>query len=356
MAVNAFTEISPPARRKSNLDIFTVLEQVVDGDVMRGDGPWIGGIQFVPEPCGGGGISLNECATEECQSKVANTLEESVKWRPWNVYSMVRCSTFSTPGEVPAAARQTFDNSKGVISAFELTYGAANYLQYSGVGDDVRNPILATPNQIFPTSATGDWIDAEVKMLDEGWRIILNTLADLYTGTEGVIHVSPGLASLLLTVEAIDVQGGVIRTNVGGHLVLAANGYPGGAPRPADELPNGQSPAKYHPGVEWVYVTGPVGLALGDVHEDTTLEHRRNNYYTLAEQFVLPYFDPSCAQFAVPVTVDEDALTTDFTDEFQGEWITRIQNDQIVACIDPDGGTEGQEISPGLSLGLTFPG
>lgn len=356
MTACAFTEITPPARESSSDNLLPTL-QAAGLQTLSGDGAWVGGVQFVPTPCGGGGVYHSECATGECLQKVANGLEASVKWTPWLVYSAVTCATFADRDEIEASAIATFNNSKSVISASELYYALGHRSDYEGLTCDDGspypiNPFLADPVQYFPTSPDGAWANAETKLLDEGWRILLNTLADLATGTLAVIHVSPGLLSALVAEQLVVSSNGLYFSATGGHLVIGAPGYSGGSP--SDDIV-GNSPGYIWPGVEWIYVTGPMNLALGDVQTDTTLEHRRNNYFTVAEQFILPYFDPTCIQFGVPVTLDPNKEDTDFSDTGGAKAVTRINNDHIIAC-DPQstGDFAGEEMSPDIYLGHTF--
>lgn len=348
MTACTFLEISPPARLLSPNNLLATLERAEA--LMTPTNPaWMGGIQFVPQPCGGGGIWPNECVGETCTHKVANGLVESVKWTPNLIYSAVTCGSFSDKNELMAAARSTFNISEPVIAASELYYAAANKDQLALAplcdnGDAYPpNPYLATPDQFFPTGTDpAVWTTAQVLLLDQGWRVLLNTIASEFSGTQATIHVSPGLLAILVSVDVVTEVNGLYRTTVGNHLVIGAPGYFGASP--ADET---EGVGYDWPDVEWIYVTGPMGLLLGSVDEDNTFEHRRNNYVSLVERFSLPFFDPTCSQFALPVSLDAAGTETDFTDTEPATLVERRNNDHLYECTG-----KGEEMSPGVFVGV----
>lgn len=357
MTACTFTEISPPVRNRLSNGLIDTLIRA--GRQVSAPSNWIGGVQFVPEPCGGGGIFPPNClATDDCDVKVANGIPEAVKWAPFNVYAAVQCGSFSDENEIQRRGVATFENSYSAIAAAELYYGVANARAVAGVTCDDGNPApvnpyLATSEQLFPSgTVVDDWTTAAILSVPHAMALIENTLAEYSISGEGTIHVSPGLLTALIAEEFVMSDGGLFRTHTG-HLVIGAPGYYGGTPRdPADPLD--VSPGRvYLPSdaVEWVYVTGPMGLLLDEREVSSTFGHRRNNYLTLAEQYVLPYFDPTCARFAVPVAFDEYALpSTNLS--VDGVDIFRIFNDHLVYCLNDDSGTEGEAMSPDVFLGV----
>ena len=366
MTACTFREVSPPSRRLSGDNLLSVLERA--GLVRdRGDGTWIGGVQFRPENCGGGGIHVDNCASgvEEsggsgdvsgCAEKVFNSFHEAVKWRSMNVFSSVSCSTFSDQPDVRDEATRSFIISKPAIVAFELYYGQANKLETVGeLCDDgspfPQNPFIADPAQLFPSGTdTADWTTAVVLDPVAGLALINDTIATYALGAESVIHTTPGMATIWLSHDLIDRDdSGNFRTRVGNHLVIAAPGYYGSTPYD----PNGDSPGRLYDNIAWTYVTGPMGLYLGDEHSSDSLDQRRNNYFTVVEQFVLPFFDPTCPRFAVPIGQDCASLEVDFT--IGGTPVTRILNDHYLECVPPESGApEGEAIDPAVFIGIDY--
>lgn len=356
MTACTFTEISPPSREVSPNNLVDTLIRA--GLQASAPSHWIAGVQFVPQSCGGGGIATGDECLNGCADKVANALEDVVKWKPYNIYAATQCSSFSDRQELSAAVAQTFAQSVPVIAATELYYGLSNAFEVDGLtcdnGDPFPlNPILATPTQLFPSgSDIADWETSTVLSVESAMVLALNTLADYGTGTVGTLHVSPGLGAFLLAEGFVSETNGIYRTVVGNHLVIAAPGYTGGSPLDVD----GHSPGYLWPNVEWMYVTGPMGLLIDAPAFDQTFESRRNNHFVLAERYVLPYFDPACVQFGIPVNIaDGVPPTIDFADPVSegATRIVRINNDHYVSCVNEGSGEVGEVISPDVYLGVT---
>lgn len=368
-------EVSPYPRTPSREDLISVLERAeqVSG---RGDERWIGGIQFRPVACGGGGIHVDNCAFEsdspdspglsvgDCVNKVFNGFHDSVKYRAINVFSSVSCGTFSDREDVAVQANQQFDLSKGAIVAFELMYGQANKLETTAETCDdgspmPQNPFIADTNQFFPTATVpSDWTTATVLDPVAGLALINNLINELVAGAESTIHIPASVATIwdgyeLITRDSANNW----RTNVGNHLVIASPGYHGSSPYE----PDGHSPAVTHDGVGWAYVTGPVGIYIGDRHgisasstafDGVTFDHRRNNYFTVVEQFYLPYFDPTCPRFAVPIGRDCTSVEIDLSTG--GVPVDQIYNDHYITCVDFGAGTEGTPMDPDIFVGADY--
>jgi len=299
---------------------------------------------------------------ENCSLKVFNTFHDSVAWKSMLIFSSVHCSTFSDSADVKAEAVSQFDISRDAIAAFELYYGQANRLEVSGETCDDGDPVPANPfiadalANSFPTAVTpGDWTTATTLDPVAGMALILDEIAATAAGAQAVIHIPPGLAAVWLALELIDRVDGVFRTSVGGHLVIAAPGYYGSTPLDDTDPANfdGHSPGFVIDGGFWVYVTGGMGVYLDTVDTSNTLEHRRNNYFTVVEQFVLPYFDPTCPRFALPIGRDCSSLDLDWS--VTGTPVEQIFNDQYITCVDPDGGNEGVPMDPAIFVGVNYP-
>jgi hypothetical protein len=367
MTARTFTEVAPPARTPSRDDLLATLERegVLRTDVENER--WVAGIQFRPENLGGGGIFTDNClanndlSSEEvatCTHKVFNTFKDAVEWRGYTMFSSVSCSTFSDRADITAEARRQFAFSRGAIAAFELYYGLSNRIETLNKLDDQGNPYpvnpyLATTVQDFPT-ATAAWTDATILDPIAGLATIHQEISARALGTPSVIHASPALTVIWEAMELIRrADNGNFYTNVGEHLVLAPPGYYGSTPLdPTDPVPS-HSPGVTHPGVHWTYVTGPLVYYEGEYEVSDTLQQRRNNYFTVAEQNILVAFDDAFPRFALPIGRDCTSLDVDFT--VGGDPVNRIMNDQYLACVTVGSGEDqGEAIDPEAFIGLDY--
>lgn len=374
MTACTFFEVSPPSRTPSEDGLLVTLERASLTVETDPPGRWIGGVQFRPEACGGGGIWVDNClfnaespdspGEEGCDLKVFNTFHDAVPWHSMLIFSSVHCSTFSDQPDVNTQAKQQFNLSRDAIAAFELYYGQANRLMVAGETCDDSDPVPQNPfiadalTNSFPTAATpGDWTSAVTLDPVAGMALILDQIATITSGATAVLHIPPGLAAVWLALELIEKEDGLYRTSVGGHLVIAAPGYYGSTPLDDTDPGNfdGHSPGFVAEGGWWVYVTGGMGLYQDAVRTEDTLEHRRNNYFTVAEQFVLPFFDPTCPRFALPVGRDCSSLEIDWSDPLAFTPVEQIFNDQFITCVDPDGGNEGTPMDPAIFVGVEYP-
>lgn len=297
---------------------------------------WLAGITFVPHSCGGGGIYLNNCINEgeDCDFKVFSGLKPEVRWRGYTMFASVSCSTFGDRMIVEREALNNFTVSRPAIAAWELYYGHASSLNLDCEEFD-GNPYLATTAQGFPTAPDGiTAADAVAVSPKEAAYLALNEIDQI----NGVLHVTYGVLLAWAEAGIIERNGqGNFETIVGGHLVIP--GYPGSDPI-ADPVP----PFDKTVGVDWVFATGDVFGYRGTQVNDQTLDHRRNNYFTLVEQSYLIGFDPSCPRFGIPVEISSVGGESGFAPvEFQPA------NDQL-AC---DG--DSTPFDPDTFIGIEFP-
>lgn len=115
-------------------------------------------------------------------------------------------------------------------------------------------------------------------------------LADKLQGGVGMIHVTPGMLTILNSGGGLVFDGEDYRTATG-HLVVADAGYTGGAP----------STGAVTSGENWIYGSGPVFLKLGDTRSFETLDWRHNVAVHRMQQYALLVFEP-CAVVAAKAT------------------------------------------------------
>jgi hypothetical protein len=118
-------------------------------------------------------------------------------------------------------------------------------------------------------------------------------LAGCYKGV-GTLHIPRKLIPRLASQGVLKAQGGLL-TTILGTKVAAGTGYPGTGPAGTEAA-----------GVEWMYATGAVFYARGDIFQPRDAEsfdRARNTVKALAERTYVVGWD--CCVFATPVTISE---------------------------------------------------
>jgi len=110
-------------------------------------------------------------------------------------------------------------------------------------------------------------------------------------GVEGVIHARPELIARWCQCVADD--GGVLRTQPLGTLVVAYTGSP-------NTGPDGTAAAA---GTSWAYVTGNVRVLLDPIETFQDLERRRNDMTVRAERAAVAFDNGCCGPAAVSVAL-----------------------------------------------------
>jgi hypothetical protein len=113
------------------------------------------------------------------------------------------------------------------------------------------------------------------------------------SGSSGVLHMSPYVATLAADRGIVYRQGNRLRTVVGDHLVIADGGYSGDGPGGVAASATSQ----------WIYATGPIFYAVGEstfpAGYDFTkyIDRGSNTLVVPVETSLLAVFDP-CFWFA----------------------------------------------------------
>lgn len=197
---------------------------------------------------------------------------------PFTIYANWECGVL---GKTPA------EHEDGAHKA--LAWTAERSIEETFyIGTSIDTPVLAGGSTIaLNTTATPVSLAAGIGMLEAA---IGGTIAGI-----GTIHLPRELGALAARYHQTFGSGGMLSTALGTPMAFGT-GY------------QNLSPAGVVPpnGVAWIYGTGPVYLALGEVFIKSfvdSLDRTNNDLFLLAEQQVLLSVD-GCGAWAVAVTVD----------------------------------------------------
>lgn len=195
-----------------------------------------------------------------------------------------------------------------------VTQKAVEYELWSGVvalaeaSEDSTDDIVGGPFLSQATASAGSTVltTGGVDPRAALWQLEM-AITNSPTGAPGVIHMSRDVASFLTQNQAIQIKPGpngedILQTALG-TPVIAGAGYTGAGPIGT----SGATPTSTN---KWAYVTGAVGVILGDseiVNKDYSqgFDTATNDYHLRAYRPACVHFDPSIfysAQITIPAT------------------------------------------------------
>ena len=261
------------------------------------------GVRFIPWGCNGIVLHNEELCTylkvgtdvdgnyePTFDELIANGFEDEVFNKAFSLIDAVACSSIDTTHEVlraRVAARLELMASEGL--ATELLYGYSR--SAVGSGDLAGEGAHTLPGDAIVVTAADTSLASALIAAEE-------FLATKLHGGIGMVHVSPGILSSLVTAGSVRLDDGYWVTGTG-HRVVADAGYVNMPP------PTGESDA----GVaqHWIYATGPVWYRIDDSQshgapnqESMTLPH--NDEFALTARKAVFAYDP-CSVGAVSVVV-----------------------------------------------------
>jgi hypothetical protein len=286
-----FTVSPPPIAARPVGTLMTTLDPTtfaVDGNSSR----WLNGVTFTPIGCDPLRRINNDCLPD---SKTLDGFDDEVSFDAFVIYDGRECSTLSG------------QNIQGYVdirlSAFlsqqlaaELMAGGARV--YSG-GSPRVNPSLSSAADVIGTTATSAM---------DGLYVIENALADVLNGGVGVIHVSPGMLTVLASGGGLQFINGRYQTPTG-HFVIGDAGYVGTEP---GEFEGDTAADEF-----WIYGSGLISWTTTEAMPVGTLQHERMDFTrnidaVIAERAAIFTFDP-CAVVATRVNVV--GLSSDGSDD-----------------------------------------
>lgn len=236
------------------------------------------GVEFLPEACGSAQRFLY--CDDESPTKEDSVVPDDQQTRPFVMYYPEGCSPLAVRHE------EWQDRALNGLTATESSALALELnSSYQGVNDD----LLSTATNVSPVE------------LNDLPQTILGLIAEMvrcgYTG-DITFHVPAWTLPMFLHDNLITLSNGVYR--LGHHIVSFDAGYTNQAPTSADE-----SNAVATDGEAWIFATGPVEYALGEVRTLGLAESRKgnsarqNSVYIVAERPALVRFDACCVYAAL---------------------------------------------------------
>lgn len=243
---------------------------VPDADA-EGNERWINGVTVRPFPGDSASIfdSSTLCGTSPDEKDIGDEIPLPV-FSAFTAYLPISCASRvlgSDHAEFRARA----------VAALEAVQGSAvEQVLLAGAG--LTSPFLADGEGTFPNANT-------LTSPTNGLALLENEIAD--SGRQGLIHVSPALATFLRAAQLIEDVGGVLRT-VNGTVVIPGAGYADGADPPGHTGATGTQ--------EWAYASGPVDVRRSAVfvNPETAAEatdRETNEVVYRAERYFLVSYD-----------------------------------------------------------------
>lgn len=249
-------------------------------DVLNGDGDWTRGYTYSPDGCGEGGLGVICPSPGAVKASCSNAT--LVSFQPFYVYSSDKCSAFSFK------ERDYYARAQRRLAAAESYLIEREFMLDSlGLGNSpVASPSTTTltTGAVSPTTA--------LAVIEDG-------IASCSRGNRMMIHVRPGILTLLAADSAVRREGNVWLT-ASDNIVVPGRGYPGTGP-------NGEAVTA---GSEWIYATSMVQIRRGSLVMTPTqaakteenpmgippeaVDRSHNDIFVLAERIVSVAHDPTC--------------------------------------------------------------
>lgn len=230
------------------------------------------GLEYVPEGCGP--ASRWDYCDPEVTTKQDSVFPDEVQFKPFVIYYPEGCSILSMQSpEYMGRARRGLTAHESHALAFELAHGTLNISLQSEAVDSSSSPINAIPETLA--------------------GLIEDMQACGYDG-DVWFHAPGKLLPLFLQQNLLEERNGVFY--VGNHIVIFDAGTGNIGPDNAidEDLAGVEPPA----GSAWIYASGPVEVALGEVREldapQAGFAACRNDVYVVAERPALVRFDNCC--------------------------------------------------------------
>lgn len=293
-ASNAYTPIAAPPATPPRLGLLT---SAARPDM--GGGRWINGISFSPEACMAEGVwwwcpdtSGEGRPTGQAPSQPKGTDEnpDVVQYRPWALHVDDTCSTFGfNVRDYQGRARRKLLANQSYQVEHELWTGETAQT-------------AAFPNNWLTNS--GSLTDLGTEPLIYALAALQEHLADVISGSRGMIHCTVRTATLWLSAGVIRREGNLLLDGFD-NIIVAGSGYPGTGPD--DEDP----PVSLDR--QWAYATSMVHYAEDDIvvvpGDFAEAVDRDTNTVTFRAERVVGAWWDGCAHAAVEVNLCEPCCT-----------------------------------------------
>jgi hypothetical protein len=239
---------------------------------------WLDGQDLWPSS---GGMTFG-AAPAFCAPNTKNLDTNSLTWVSgflFGAYGGFTCKPVGTSlEEMESNVREAFN--RGESTAVERAFMQTRFRAAAGVNAGR----WAAPVDITPAGGA--------QKPAVGLAMLEGHFASLYSGSP-TIHMPRVIASLLLGVDGISVDGSALRTKLG-SLIAAGSGY---------DYPNtGPTGANAAAGEKWMYASGPVFLGRSETTVRSNLNMSNNDGVVLAERAYIGATDGPVLAVRVTVT------------------------------------------------------
>lgn len=259
------------------------------------DSHWGQGFSAMSEACAFDAEIVDICGGIESVQVFTKDGERFQDVRPFGIVAFDRCLSvgFDAEDRKARVIRQLETVSQKAVETelWSGTYGSAWNTSQAGNANAVKSMYLSNSDA---TTVVGDATALKPKV---ALAVLEQALAACSPGTEGVIHMSPLVGSILGDHLNAD-DDGKLRTTTG-NLVAIGSGYDGRGP--------GDTAAPSDPFVHWMYATGKVYVVLGSeeaitVNDAEAINTKTNEMTYAAERPAAVYTD-GCCQLAVKTDI-----------------------------------------------------
>jgi hypothetical protein len=263
----------------------TAIDGTQEDDSLR----WPNGIEFQAEACAEAGLGLIAC---NGGTMTPGDDGEIVTADAFFLYASDRCSTLgSRTRDWKGRAKRRLQAGQSYALALELWDGAAT--QASIESDNLW---LAGP--AADSDEVTDGPTASVKAL----ACLVQAVGSFLFGGQGMIHMTTQMLTILASMQAVRLDGGIWTTPMG-HIVVADAGYSGSGP---DGVPAGAS--------QWMYGTPMIDVKLGPIDhpgQPDTVESvavATNLQTVWAQRVALLQWEQTCGIAAAEVDIPACAI------------------------------------------------
>lgn len=273
--------IDPPAPQPPAYGLVPVARVV---DAAPAD--WMRGEQYLPYPCGGGGVVAVDCDVFADALDAFPAQPGVIAHDPFVVYAAFQCSTIGMREEdyrARATTALTLVRSRYIAAEFwvgALAEAGADALAVFGLAGTAGNSDTLT-------AASDGAIGVVEAIAALDW-------AQVRTGRRGMIHVTPQVLGLAVAGGIVTRPQGTTWVSPMGNVVVADAGYDGTGPGNAAATES-----------QWAYASGMVDILLGPVDVQgltPDVVAGQNTAQLVAFQPVLLRWDP-CGLSAAEVAV-----------------------------------------------------
>lgn len=272
------TEVAPPPVIPSRHGLETAALPPADRDGPR----WELGWEFMPHPAGQQHADLFDICVPDKEAQADDAdLPDLVQGEPFLIQKGLACEGVGAVTEtLQERARQTLILTQGSLLEWVFWTNPKGY-DTPYLADTTTAVQVGGGAPLNPVTALGELVTA-------AGRVGL--------GGQVFLHVTPRVALRWDEAGLLrEVQQRLV-TNVGGHVVVVGNGYPGTGP-------GGVKPGT---GQDWIFATGPVVVRWGEIHvhpNPAGFDRAKNRNLVIAQRTATVKFDPA-VHFAALVDFD----------------------------------------------------